>query len=555
MKTVSADCVLNLSQTNFTDKNMESVAQGGKVMIVPSTKDELVSYTLGDKPYSDACDYMKDCKYKCFPEDKKIEKKLYDELYNKESISMNTKQIVEKIKNLFKKENVYHYDTIKQMDTFKNNSEEELYYALTLLIEGQEILLDKIGRHGRLLNRGLYYIFQPLEVTNENISLYESKIPVKTMNEHVQYEIETIDENIKTPVFGKNEIVRVTKDDEQYVLLMEKINQNLETATKDEPNELKDKNEDWYFNLNSVKCKKDSVEVEKFAKFKKTNKITQVMTDEYIQKQLSPAEYKNYKTLEKTSICSTKGFLSVMNRLKILGIDTALLKRYVTDHILDTLPHESRVILAKEVLKPGFSAITDLEKHIVNYFKLLKFKEKTLVLAKENEIIYYKIADWSTLNHGEINQFKNLMKEEEELEKQKKQDTIPKVIVPLSNVSSIVGFVGNFSSKDMIPASVFKVKNMKQARNNKGAYLQNDTKIAIIKQVNAILKLAGSPYSFDDENTNEPVRNTDDISKIAFAGIFEILMRKFNDEEKTKTNPKIWLLRPEQAIFNNIENA
>jgi hypothetical protein len=103
----------------------------------------------------------------------------------------------------------------------------------------------------------------------------------------------------------------------------------------------------------------------------------------------------------------------------------------------------------------------------------------------------------------------------------------------------------------MASSMVFRIKNMKQLRNNKSAYLQNDTKIAIIKQLNGILKLVGSPYSFDNETKNEPTRNTDDISKVAFAGIFEMVIRKYN---KDKLFGKMWFLRSEQAIFNNIKN-
>jgi len=93
---------------------------------------------------------------------------------------------------------------------------------------------------------------------------------------------------------------------------------------------------------------------------------------------------------------------------------------------------------------------------------------------------------------------------------------------------------------------------MKQKRNNKSAYLQNDSKIAIIKQLNAILKLTNSPFSFDDESCANCERNTDDISKIAFAGIYEMLIRKYNDQD---SSDKIWFLRPEQAIFNNIKTG
>ena len=539
MKTVAIDCVLNHSQTNFTDQKMAEVAENGVVNIVPSTQTELVPYQLGDKPFSEVCDYMEDCEFKCYPEDadKKIKNKMKDELYGKEQISMNSKEIVAKIKNIFKKETAYHFDTIESMDSFKNATKEELYYALTQLIEGPDTIQDKYGRHGRLVNRDKYYVFQPLEVTNPNISLYESKIPVKTMSEYVQYEIESKDENIKTPVFGSEESKVEKKVGEEYNSLIAKMRENLEIATKEEPNEMKDKNEDWYFNLNSVKCKKDAAEEKKFLDFRKQYKIVKTDSEEIIKAKISPIPLEEYKMLEKKSICVSQAFISVMIRLRILGIDKEALNKYVTDHIIETLSHENLLTLAKEVLHPKFVANDHLERRIADYFQyLLLDNKKVLVLAKEDKNIYYNLSDWSELSDGE----KELLVKE----MQEKMEIV--------NYSDIIGFTGNFSSKDMVSTMVFRTKNMTQKRNNKSAFLQNDSKIAIIKQINTILKLAGSPYGFDDETCSNCERNTDDMSKIAVACIFEMLIRKFDDE---KTTGKTWLLRPEQAIFNNIKNA
>jgi hypothetical protein len=119
-----------------------------------------------------------------------------------------------------------------------------------------------------------------------------------------------------------------------------------------------------------------------------------------------------------------------------------------------------------------------------------------------------------------------------------------------SNFSNIIGFVAELSDDNK--SMVFKRKDLTQKKNNWGAYLQNDNgKMPIIKKVNEILAMVGSHYCFDDEKCPEPTRNTDDISKIAFAGIFELLIRKFNED---KENGKIWYLRPEIAIYNKISN-
>ncbi len=79
----------------------------------------------------------------------------------------------------------------------------------------------------------------------------------------------------------------------------------------------------------------------------------------------------------------------------------------------------------------------------------------------------------------------------------------------------------------------------------------NEKKADIVKRVNLVLGMAGQPFSFDDETSVAASRNTDDISQIAFAGMFELLVRKYNDE---RVDGKTWFLRPEQAAFLKIES-
>jgi hypothetical protein len=502
MKTVSVDCVLNISQTNFSDKKMEEIGKNGEILIVSSTMDNLTKYKLGDKPFSEVCDYMEDCEHKCYPEDAddKYKDKKYSETYDKEYISINSKQIIDKIKNLYKKpdaDTVYHYETIR--NAVKNVSDEELYYALTKLMEETEVLLDKYGRQGRLLNRELYYIFQPLEVTETNISLYESTIPVKTKNDSVQYRIQTIDKNIKTPVYEIRSDEKSDIQSDAYTALLQEIEDKLKIVTQDEPNVLDEKNDNWYFNLNSLK------------------------------------KHKKEKKGEQPPI-----FIPVMVRLQLHGFDKKLLTTYVTDHILDTMPHNDRLTIAKRVKQPGFTPITELETHIKNYFDLLTFTAigitcVLLMKDKENENALYNIEDWTELSLGTMNQFNSLIRS--------------RLGVDANNISNIVGFVNNFESKDGNSKPVFYIKNMDQKRNNSGSYLQQEKKVVIVKHINNILKTVGSQYSYDDENKENPERNTDDISQIAFSGIMELLIRLFNTN---KENGKVWYLTPEQAVVNKI---
>ena len=523
LKEISVDCVLNHSQSDLTDKNLETIAKNKNIKIVPSTKDSLVRYKIGDKPFSEICDYMDNCEYKCYPEDADEKfKEEHNEMYNEEQINMNSNITIDKIKNLFKRENAYHIDELKEI--FKNTTSEELYYALTLLIEGPELIMDKHKRMGKLVNHGAYYVFKPQEITSPHISLYESTFPIKTMHDRVQYEVETNDEKIKTPV-----------KDEQYDILMETIHRNLLIATKEEPNELIESSEkyDWYYNINSVYCKKNTKE---FVKFKKNNQIGTGETDAEIEIKLGEERYAQYLILQKNAVCDTSSFKTVMTRLRFLGFDEPTMKKYVMEHILDTLSHEDRLILAKQVLKDPPSKAPPSKDAINKYFNDLLIDKKILVLAKEGENVFYRINDWTMLSFGERQQLQQKINE--------------KLSVNPSNFSNIIGFVAELSDDNK--SMVFKRKDMTQKKNNWGAYLQNDNgKMPIIKKVNEILSMTESPFCFDDEKCPEPTRNTDDISKIAFAGIFELLIRKFNEDEE---KGKIWYLRPEIAIYNKISN-
>ena len=274
---------------------------------------------------------------------------------------------------------------------------------------------------------------------------------------------------------------------------IEQMEQKLEIVTSEKPNLLSAKNDDWYFNLNSIKDIKVGISV------------------------------------------------SVMIRLEILGFTSEMIRKYVIDHILDTASHDTRLMLAKHVLEPGFKPTTPIEKHIAEYFNYLVYREdgiNGLLLMKDKApLVLYKIDDWSEYSLGEFVQCKPMFEQRMNVNK--------------TDMADMVGFVNTFVGKDNLAISVFRVKNMKQERNNKGAYILNEKKADIIKRVNTILKLAQQPFSFDDETKSDNNRNTDDISQIAFAGMFELLIRKYNDELVTN---KVWFLRPEQATFLKVEN-
>jgi hypothetical protein len=110
------------------------------------------------------------------------------------------------------------------------------------------------------------------------------------------------------------------------------------------------------------------------------------------------------------------------------------------------------------------------------------------------------------------------------------------VIQDKSRINDIVGFISDFKGANM----VFKVKDTKQRRNNKGARCDSAGKIDIIKLLNAIQ----SDIRYTDANT-------DDIHQNGLCIITEILMRYFT--EQTHGN-RLFFLNAEQATLNDIAN-
>ena len=120
----------------------------------------------------------------------------------------------------------------------------------------------------------------------------------------------------------------------------------------------------------------------------------------------------------------------------------------------------------------------------------------------------------------------------------------------LTRLNAIFGFVGYFTGRGIKEkgsaegSMVFKTKTLNQGKNNKGSYLQNDGKAEILKKYNSIMEVTKSKKYLISE--------IEDLSKVGFAIVTEMLMRKMNDERQLGM---IWYLTPEEAIVNGIEDV
>ena len=177
LKSIAVDCILNYEQTGFTITNMkQTVRQELSSGLI------IKEYQIGDKEFSSTCDYMKSCEYYCnpAPETMITSETAKLDTYNETFIVKNTDKVIYKIKLLMKDKFFYRKaDLISRINLIKSHPLSEIDAALTQLVDDKyEFLNDKYGRLGNLVNVDDLYLFQPTELNNTQISIYERETPI-----------------------------------------------------------------------------------------------------------------------------------------------------------------------------------------------------------------------------------------------------------------------------------------------------------------------------------------------------------------------------------------
>ena len=197
LKENSIDCLLNIGQNNFTSNLLMSYASNENIeFILPNGMKK--SIVIGDKPYTDICDYMENCQYTCPNDEEYDPDNIVSSTYNDTFIVTNNATISKKIKELFMdipgkhrgKFFLTRKEIIDAISGIKSYPLIQINYALNSLIESEnEFLLDEYGRVGRLVNKGVFYYFQPVEITNTSASLYERETPVDVKMPYIDVEL------------------------------------------------------------------------------------------------------------------------------------------------------------------------------------------------------------------------------------------------------------------------------------------------------------------------------------------------------------------------------
>lgn len=105
LKETAVDCIINYEQTNFTQEKIQENTDDNVRQILSSGR-IIDDFKVGDIPYSFNCDYTT-CDYDCIPNKNINNEDINEYTYNESFINVNSNQIQERIRELFKEK--YYY--------------------------------------------------------------------------------------------------------------------------------------------------------------------------------------------------------------------------------------------------------------------------------------------------------------------------------------------------------------------------------------------------------------------------------------------------------------
>ena len=409
LKESAVDCLLNTQQNNFTQENMNV-----KIKQKLSDGRVLDSFRVGDMPYSAMCDYMENCAVKCVPEKSISDTDINHSTYSEGFITMNSEKLIQKIKNMMKEEFFYKKsDLMAKLNYPKAYPHVEIYSALTHLItDVTEVITDKYNRQGRLINIGEYYLFQPLELTNRNASIFDRSVPIDYKPSEIK-------------------------------LISSKTNNKIPSNSKSET----------IANI-SLKGKQSENIIEKNPQSGKR------VVEEIEEKYNTTLEYLNQKDIPRNEKDYYKHMGIALQKInQILEINPTKLLSYVIEHAIETLPYEKKIQL--------LNYVTNLETNDQNStsYQIKIYFDKFLIMEKYlTAIILYEDNKRHILIYDKRNK---IWKEAEaEDERDLTRAITEKYTVNTSRFNKYLGLIAN---------EVFKVKDSDNKRSH-GTTCQQTTK-------------------------------------------------------------------------------
>lgn len=170
LKLNSIDCNLNIEANKFIDEfwnqNIEMI----------NSKGDKVRINLKDKDNSRLCNYRK-CDFKCYNEMPSVLNKdvLETSTFNIFNLKEQLYDVMDNIKILYKKQLIYELDEILEKIS---EDKDIVLMSLEELIKNKEKLVDSNNREGILTYKNKYYVFEPIELESQKLSIGDIMLPV-----------------------------------------------------------------------------------------------------------------------------------------------------------------------------------------------------------------------------------------------------------------------------------------------------------------------------------------------------------------------------------------
>ena len=495
LKETAVDCILNIAQTNFTAEKLKDLLKSNVVKI-ETASGEALDYEVGDKPFTEICDYMDDCNYKCSPDVslETIESQLVQTTYNEEFLQGNRAKIVKRIRDLFRDvpgqdAGKYFFkedELIRSINIVKEYPLEQIYAALTFLIDSKnEYLIDRYGRLGRLINHGDYYAFQPIEITDEKASIYDRSRPVDNKSHGIVVELPE-----------KRETKDVTETTEEKEV-------SGEPAAKESPQ---------YVGVDSA--------YETVMKEVDTNYQLALLKDVKV----TAGEKNWYKNMS----------MVIQHLIEQHGISLEDIHKYVVYHILDEFPLSKKMAVLNRVYSANWKPIENVDTYMKEYFD-------ERVVVTDRGLLGITLSDGASSPKIFIQSPSEIWKEAEFTESNtilRSNDYGKKHIFTKDSLSQNLGFMSWVDGQEEY---VFKIRDLNDGVNKRGARVSQALSKDLLTKINAIL---GEPMY-----TTENVKTFFGEGKNRLAVILECLIREFQREKKEDKN---WFLTNEQVLLNGI---
>ncbi len=464
LKETSVDCLLNTEQNNFNQANMNT-----QVEQVLSNGKTIKKFKVGDIPYSAMCDYMGDCTIKCSPDAKIDKDSINDTTYDENFIKMNAEKIMAKIRMLMKEEFFYKKNVLlTKINHPKTYPLTEIYSALTQLIDdATEVITDKFGRSGRLVNIGEYYFFRPNELTSKNTDSF----------------------HLKTPIDHKNL---------SFVLKKEGREENIEPEIV----------------VGEVKTKEidEDVDISKDTNIDDGKKIVERIEDQYSL----AMQYTKEKAVERGDKSGDNKFykhlgVSLKKIEDTLDVSIDKMKKYIIYHSVDVLPYHKKLTLLNYVTN---EKTMDEDKDFVKYTIKMYFDFFIITDKALTSIIFYENNERHILI---LNKNTNTWVDAEEEDKRDLSNAIrSRYTIPSSALNNLIGSISQGTKDDEL---VFKTKDRTNKRNT-GTRCDQAGKSNNILILNKIL----GKDTFTKENIKP-------IVEIGVCCIQEMILRYYNEEK------------------------